>query len=123
MPGLQVVIKIEAEDEAGEREVDKLFRLGRNLFPVAVLFVDVRTEFFTGGALGTLRVLRLTKPVRLRVNLFDEGERADVVAPCLARVERAEDERGQRNQNKEGRDGVAVAVRGNETHPQREEKD
>ena len=61
--------------------------------------------------------------MRLRVNLLDEGERANIVAPGLARVESAEDERGNRNHHEESGDGMAVAVSGDQAHPERKEKD
>jgi hypothetical protein len=91
---LQEVVEVEAEDHARKSEVNEALRIGLNLFPVAVLFIDVRAELLAGSALGALGVLRLTEAVRLRVNLLYEGERADVVAPRLARVEGSEDERG-----------------------------
>jgi hypothetical protein len=93
---LEIEIEVKPEDEARKRIVDPPFRTGGHLFPIAVFFIDVGARFLARGAGGTLRVRRLAQAVRLGVDLLDEGDGAEVIAPGLARIEHPDQQRHER---------------------------
>src|SRR5439155_12929258 len=120
--GLEEVVKVETKDEARERERDVSSRTRPDFLPVAVLLVDVRAGFLAGCAFCALRVARLSEAMRLRVDLLDERDRADVVAPRLSRVHRAGGERSEREKNKKSGHSETAAVRGDQAQPERQEE-
>ena len=92
MPGsrLQIEVTIKSADEARKRIIDGTFWAGVDLLPIAIFFIDVGAGFLAGGAFDTLRVRRLPQTMRLGVDLLDEGERTEIIAPGLAGIQNSE---------------------------------
>ena len=120
---LQVVVRVERRDDAGKREVDVALGGRDDFLPVAVLLVDVGARGAARRARRALRVRRVAQAARLGVQLLDDEDRADVVAPGLPGVCEADADRRGAQRDHERRDGVAVAVGRDEPQPQRDQKD
>src|SRR5260370_33399434 len=114
VPGsrLQIIVEIKREHDTPERKEHRLLRLRSNLIPVAVFLVNVRATMLTCGALPALRVRGFAQPVRFSIDLLDEGNGTEKVAPRLARVEESGSNRRNRQSHKKYRNGVAVSVSG-----------
>src|SRR5262249_57396857 len=91
--------------------------------PVAVLLVDVGTGCLAARALRALRVWRLVQAIRFGVDLLDERERTDIVAPGFPRVEDAGEQGGEGDEYEEGGDGSAASVGGDQADPEGKEED
>ena len=75
-----------ADDQPRKGIIDKSLGAGIDVFPIAILFVDIRAGFLARGAFRALRVRRLTQTMGLCIDFFNEGNRTEIVAPSLAGV-------------------------------------
>src|SRR3989304_6704256 len=109
-PGLEVEIEEETKRESGKRIICESLGPQIDLFPVAVLLVDVRAGLLARGAFHTRGIRRLAEAVWLGVDLLDQGDRGDIVAPWFPGKERPHDERRDRDQHEEDCCGLTNAV-------------
>ncbi len=121
-PRLQVVVQVEGHDHAGKRVIRACLGRREDLFPVAVLLVDVGAGRLAGRARGALGVRRVAQPARLGVELLDKRDRTDVVAPRLAREHDPDGDRAPREQQEKRRQRHTVAVGGDQSQPERDAK-
>src|SRR5262249_40661675 len=63
---LQIVVEVKSKHETRKAVIRELLVRGIQFLPVPVFLIDVRAEFFAGGALLALRIWRRAQAVRLR---------------------------------------------------------
>jgi hypothetical protein len=120
IPGsrLQVEVEIESEGEPRESEIGGPLRPQPHLLPVSIFLIDVRTRLLAGGALRALRAGSLAQAGGFGVDLLDQRDRAEVIAPGLAGEDRAGGHCGAGDEEEEHRAGLPDAIDEGQPQPQ-----